>query len=257
MGTRMLTLYFSGTGNSKYVAELFAAGMGGECHSIEEAPDFGGMIQTADAVAFVYPVYTSRIPRIMREFVAAHTADLQGKKLVILCTQMGFSGDGARCFLDLLPERSVRVLYAEHITMPNNINNLGVFPQTGEKRARRLAEGAKQIVGRVCADIKAGVVKKRGFNPFSRLLGLPQGLFLPLMERVSDNAVTIGEDCTGCGACVKRCPMNNLTIAHGKALAHGNCTECYRCINLCPQRAIGLYFKTKVKWQYQGIGEER
>ena len=34
----MLTLYFSGTGNSKYAAELFAASMGGECHSIEEEP---------------------------------------------------------------------------------------------------------------------------------------------------------------------------------------------------------------------------
>jgi ferredoxin len=65
--------------------------------------------------------------------------------------------------------------------------------------------------------------------------------------------VYIGESCTGCGLCVKRCPMKNLTIKNGKAAAHGNCTECYRCINLCPERAVGIYFHKKVKWQYQGV----
>ena len=97
----MLTLYFSGTGNSKYVAELFAADLGGDCFSIEETIDFSSLIAATDAVAFVYPVYASRVPRILREFVQRHKADLLEKHLVILATQMGFSGDGARCFTDM------------------------------------------------------------------------------------------------------------------------------------------------------------
>ncbi len=253
----VLTLYFSGTGNSKYVAELFAARMGGGSHSIEEKADFGGLIQTADAVAFVYPVYASRVPRIMREFAKAHAESLRGKRLVILCTQMGFSGDGARCFTDLLPKGTYAVLYAEHIMMPNNINNLWVFLKTGEKRVRRLADKARRTVERIGGDIEAGVVKRRGFNVGSRILGLLQGAFLPYMERVSSDAVRIGADCTGCGLCVKRCPMHNLTLENGKAAAHGNCTECYRCTNLCPERAIRVYFKAKAKWQYRGIEPNR
>lgn len=249
----MLTLYFSGTGNSKFIAELFAAKMGGEALSIEKDADFDGLIGSADAVAFVYPVYVSRVPRIMREFVKAHTKSLRGKKLVILCTQMGFSGDGARCFTDLLPKGSCTVLYAEHITMPNNINNMWVFPRTGAKRARSLTVKARRTVERIGGDIQAGVVRKRGFNPGSRLLGLMQGAFLPFMERSSNDAVRVNDTCTGCGLCVKRCPMHNLTLENGKARAHGNCTECYRCANLCPERAISVYFKAGTKWQYQGI----
>jgi ferredoxin len=249
----MLTLYFSGTGNSKFVAERFAAGMGGACRSIEETADFGALLRDAKAVAFVYPIYCSRVPRILREFVRTHTAALAGKKLVLLCTQMGFSGDGARCFTDLLPKRAVTVLYAEHITMPNNINNLWIFPQTSFRRIPELTKNAERTVVRICADVKAGRIRRRGFNPFSRFLGLLQGVWMPLMERMSDNAVTIGGECTGCGLCVDNCPMKNLSLINGKAAAHGNCTECYRCSNLCPARAIRIYFKGKVKWQFQGI----
>lgn len=247
----MLTLYFSGTGNSRFVAETLAGGMGGDCLSIEDGADFGGLIRAADAVAFVYPIYCSRVPRILREFVKAHAEALRGKPLVILCTQMGFSGDGARCFTDLLPGGSFPVRYAEHITMPNNINNFFLFPRTSEKRCLRLRRNAERTVARVCADLKAGRVKTRGFNGFSRFLGLFQGSFLPLMERMTDSAVHVGSECTGCGLCVKRCPMKNLVLADGKAEARGNCTECYRCINLCPERAVRIYFRKRVKWQYR------
>ena len=147
------------------------------------------------------------------------------------------------------------MLYAEHIAMPNNINNLFAFPRTSEKRIMKLKQAARQKIRRIGENIRSDVVKKRGFNPISRLLGLLQGGFVPLMERVTNNAVRIGQGCTGCGLCVKHCPMNNLSLENGRAVAHGNCTECYRCINLCPQRAIGIYFKTKVSWQYPGIGE--
>ncbi|MDD4772914.1 MAG: hypothetical protein PHZ09_04840 [Eubacteriales bacterium] len=49
----ILILYFSGTGNSRYIAELFAAGMNARCHSIEEAEDF-------DALIVLHPVLPVR-----------------------------------------------------------------------------------------------------------------------------------------------------------------------------------------------------
>ena len=243
----MLTLYFSGTGNSKYVAELFADKMGGNCISIEEKADFGGLIQPEERIAFVYPIYLSRVPRIMREFVKTHRTQLHGKKLVILCTQMEFSGDGARCFTDLLPRGSYEVAYAEHIDMPNNVNNMRVFSAASEEKIERLLVQMQEKLKRICADIRAGVVVKRGFNPLSRLLGAIQGVIEPLFEWMMKRGVRIGGDCTGCGLCVQRCPMGNLTLADGKATAGKNCTLCYRCLNLCPQRTINIFFRGKVK----------
>ena len=78
----MLTIYFSGTGNTKCIAQLFSEKMGGACRSIEEDAPFSEEIAAHDTVAFCYPIYGSRVPLIMRAFVAGHLEALKGKKLV-------------------------------------------------------------------------------------------------------------------------------------------------------------------------------
>ena len=108
----MVVFYFSATGNSKYVAGLFCKNMNSDYHSIEDDADFGQLIAQNDTVCFCYPIYGSRVPRLMRDFVVKHMQLLENKKLIILCTQMGFSGDGARVLTDLLPRGFVNVIYA-------------------------------------------------------------------------------------------------------------------------------------------------
>ena len=251
----MLTLYFSGTGNSKFAAQLFADAMECACYSILDDVDFHKLLREAETIAFVYPIYLSRLPRVMREFVKAHRADLRGKKLVILATQMEFSGDGARCFTDILPKGSYEVIYAEQITMPNNVNNMKVFKEPSDQLIQTLTEETKLHIAKICADIKAGVIYKCDFNLKARLQGLPQGIIAPFIQWMMKRGIRVSGDCTGCGACVKHCPMRNLSLKDGKAVAGKNCTACYRCLNLCPERAINLLFRGKVPWQYPGIGE--
>jgi folate-dependent phosphoribosylglycinamide formyltransferase PurN len=60
----MLTLYFSGTGNTRFVAENFSKKNGAECHSIEEDLDFGAVIARHRRVCFCYPIYGSLTVRM-------------------------------------------------------------------------------------------------------------------------------------------------------------------------------------------------
>ncbi len=124
----MIILYFSGTGNSRYIANLFSQKTGAKSHSIEAKIDFKNIIKENDTIAFCYPIYGSCVPRIMREFVSRNIELLKDKKLIIFCTQLMFSGDGARIFTDLLPKGYGEVIYAEHFNMPNNICNIKLFP---------------------------------------------------------------------------------------------------------------------------------
>ena len=89
----MVIVYFSGTGNSAYLAKLFARQMECECYSIEEAIDFEAVFQKQDIIAICYPIYGSCVPKIMRDFAAKHRSLLEQKKLIIFCSQMMFSGD--------------------------------------------------------------------------------------------------------------------------------------------------------------------
>lgn len=65
----MITIYFSGTGNSKYIAKQFSKRMDCDCYSIEEKTDFKSILNNTDKIAVVYPIYGSCVPRIMGEFV--------------------------------------------------------------------------------------------------------------------------------------------------------------------------------------------
>jgi len=249
----MLMLYFSGTGNSKYAAQIFCRNMNAECHSIEEKTDFAQMISSHDVIGFCYPVYGSRVPRIMREFVGKYIQCFKNKKLIIFCTQWLFSGDGARVFTDLFPRNYIDVISAEHFLMPNNVCNLPVLPLESESKIRKYLARLEKKMRRVCGNINNGVIKRKGFNLFSRFLGLFQGVFMPVWEKAGLNKVWIFDECNLCGLCVSICPMNNFENQNGKITAKGNCNFCYRCINKCPQKAIAVYLKTKVKNQYKGI----
>ena len=261
----MLTLYFSGTGNTKYVAELFSRKMDAKCFSIEVDADFSAEIKEHDTTAFCYPIYNSRVPRIMRAFVYEHMADLIGKKVVILVTQQRFSGDGARVFTDLFAEGTIEVIYAEHFNLQQNMGNIPVWSalfKPTEKTNRRYIKKTEAKLNKVCNNIKNGIIKKRGFSKTSKILGYIQGK--PWQADTSEEAPTrlekklaegvrIHEKCTACNLCISICPMKNLENGGGTIKHRNDCTLCYRCVNLCPQKAITVYIHLKPKWQYRGM----
>lgn len=249
----MLMLYFSGTGNSKYIANLFSKKVGAKCYSIEEKIDFEKEIEKHDTVAFCYPIYGSYVPRIMREFVTKNVEKLKNKKLIIFCTQLMFSGDGARAFTDLLPEGYGEVIYAEHFNMPNNICNINIFPIKNGERTKKYITAANKKMDRICKDLENGKVKKRGFNKVSNIVGKSQSAHWPDIEAKNKSSVKVDEDCVKCGLCVKLCPMKNLNLTSKEILQNDDCILCYRCVNACPKKAITVLIHKKPKEQYKGI----
>jgi len=260
----MLTIYFSGTGNSKYIAEVFSKKMGAACHSIEEDLDFAALFDAHDTVAICYPIYGSRVPLIMREFAAKHSDAFAGKKLIVFATQLIFSGDGARVFMDLLPEGHAEVIYAAHLFMPNNISNVFFLRKPREASLYKRAKKADRKIDAICRHINEGKIKRRGFSWFAKWMGKVQGVpwqgksrSVAAVERTMEyramRKVKIGTACNLCGVCIACCPMENFENARGTVVAKDNCTVCYRCVNRCPHKAISVWFAAKPKWQYKGI----
>ena len=251
--------YFSGTGNSRFIAERFAeimrrlCGREWEAHSIEEEIFVPRLMEACPVIGFCYPIYGSSVPRIMRDFVLRHKEHLAGKKLVIFCTQLIFSGDGARALTDLFRGVPCEVILAEHFSMPNNVCNLAILKIRNGNEIKVKLHRAQRRLERACRALCGGEIKRRGFNPLSHLLGLIQRPGFLQMEKAAADKVFIDDDaCTLCGLCMKECPTENLFRDGSKIAAKGNCTLCYRCINRCPQKAIAVWLHKKPVKQYRG-----
>ena len=252
-GDFMVMLYFSGTGNSKYIANLFSEKVNAKCYSIEENIDFGKIIQEHETISFCYPIYGSYVPRIMRDFVSNNVEKLKNKNLIIFCTQLMFSGDGARAFTDLLPSGYGNVIYAEHFNMPNNICNINIFPITNGEKNKKYIKAANKKMNRVCNDLENKKVKKRGFNKVSSFMGKSQSAHWLDIEEKNKSLVKVDEDCIKCGICAKLCPMKNLDLTSRGIEQNDECILCYRCVNACPKKAITVLIHKKPKEQYKGI----
>ena len=113
-----------------------------------------------------------------------------------------------------------------------NLYNYSIDFVVGLTRKNKIYPKIEKL-DKVCSDIQKGIVKKRGWNTFSNILGKTQNIW--------------------CGLCVNKCPMHNLELVNGKVKQNGNCTLCYRCVNICPKQSCTVYFTKKPKKQYKGI----
>ncbi len=250
----MVVIYFSGTGNSCFAANYFAKSMECDCYSIEQELDFDAIMASNHTLAFFYPVYCSNVPMIMRRFVEKYRKQLSGKQLFLFCTQMIFSGDGARVFTDLLKGIDVQVIYARHLNMPNNICNLSFLPVKNHPHIDKQIEKVKRVIEKDVQAIRTKHIRRQGFNPISKYLGfLTQRSYLGPLEEKAQKDVRVRETCIQCGLCVKICPMNNLTLTPEGIQQKGQCTLCYRCVNRCPKGSITVLIHSEVKRQYKGI----
>jgi ferredoxin len=51
-------------------------------------------------------------------------------------------------------------------------------------------------------------------------------------------AVTVSEECTGCGLCEERCIYHAIKVQNGRAEVEEDCKACGRCTDVCPTQAL-------------------
>ena len=78
----MLTLYFSGTGNTEYIARLFSDKMDAICLSIEANHDFSNEIKNHDTVAFCYTANGKLLPKF---FQVSHLQQPKVQTVTAIC----------------------------------------------------------------------------------------------------------------------------------------------------------------------------
>ena len=232
-----MILFFSGTGNSNYVAKRIADALGDALVNLNDRIKSGdtSSVETGERVIIVTPTYAWRIPRVVRDWL--RKTELRGAKQVWFVMTCGSEiGNANKYNRDLCAEKAISCMGTAQIVMPENY--IAMFSAPHADKARQIVAQAEPSIDRAIAAIQ----RNQSFAPtrnnlYDRFMSGPVN---PIFYKffVKANAFTASSACIGCGQCVKRCPMNNVTLKDGKPSWGKNCTHCMACICYCPKEAI-------------------
>ena len=237
----MVGIYLSGTGNTKHCIEKLIHLLDETAQAIpiekEEAVE---KLSSHDFIVLAYPVQFSNAPVMVRDFIKRHSDLWQGKQVLCVATMGLFSGDGAGCSARLLKKCGAKVVGGLHIQMPDSVCDVKLLKKSIE-RNREVIKAADKKIEKWAEKIKYGTYPKDGLHFYDRMAGfICQRLWFYGKTKDYSDKLKINHNCTGCGLCVRLCPMENLVITNSKATAGNRCTMCYRCISSCTHQAITL-----------------
>ena len=244
-----MVLYFTGTGNSRYIAQHIAEAIDDELLSMNDRIKAGDYspVETDERLVIVTPTYAWRIPRIVRDHLA-ETDFSCGAQAWFVMTCGSEIGNAAGYNQALCREKQLTYMGTAQIIMPENYIAMFDAPQADE--ARRIVARAEPDIDRALSAIAAN----QAFPPprdnlYDRFMSGPVNpIFYSFC--VKAKAFTASDACIGCGKCAALCPTNNITIQNGKPVWGGDCTHCMACICRCPAEAIEYGKKSLGKPRY-------
>ena len=241
--------YFTGTGNSRYIARKIAAVTDGELVELKtkfKTNDFSP-VTAEENVVFVTPTYCYRIPQIVSEWIKR--VSFTGVKRVWFVMDCGSGiGNAAKYNKELCDEKGFEYMGTAKIVMPENY--IAMFNAPEKDEAARIIRNADPFIEAAAETIYSGnKLKSPRFFPHDMLIS---GSVNPLFYKysVTSKPFKAGKSCIGCGKCASLCPTNSIIIKNGKPLWGDNCTHCMACICHCPTQAIEYGRKSKGKARY-------
>ncbi len=211
----MTIFYFTGTGNSLFVAKKISEHSNGNLISIPQIINTP-QTYTDDVIGFVFPQYSVGLPKIVRKFAVENKFKA---KYIFAVALYAFIKGGA------LPELNSIVLlnYGAYLKTPNNFIFLFDAPREQEKALRKCEKPLSMII----EEIRLKNTKK---IKIGKRIGNATKYF-------NDNKFSVSDCCVGCGLCSKVCPVGNIEIKN-KPVFSKKCEMCFACANLCPQSAL-------------------
>ncbi|MBE6856829.1 MAG: 4Fe-4S dicluster domain-containing protein [Ruminococcus sp.] len=244
-----MILYFTGTGNSKFVADYIAECLGDETVSLNDVIRNSKPLKFHSERPFVVvaPIYAWRFPQIIEKLLME--ADFSGNKSVYFVGTMGSqSGNSDKYLMKIMQEHNMKFMGFCGIAMPNNYVYGGRLPDKNEAYAQ--IKSAIPEIKSVSDKIASGKsIVKTDKTPFSGFLsGTVNNMFNKHM--ISSKNFNVSEKCISCGKCVKECPVNNIEMKEGAPVFKEKCLNCYSCINRCPKEAINIGNRTQKNGRY-------
>ncbi len=253
-----MVFYFTGTGNSRWVAKQLEATFGGALIAVadelkQKKAEYRYLLQKDEYVFFVFPVHSWGPSLPILRFIKRLTLEAYaGQPIYTVCTCGDECGYTDKIMRKALFKRNLLLSGAYSVQMPNNyiLMNINMFDTDP-----REVEEAKLLQAPMRLDaIREAIRNGHGdglytTGPASVLKSqLIYPLFTAFASHVSFRA--IDNVCTSCGLCARICPTGTITMENGRPEWGKHCVQCSACIHRCPARAIEYGHTTWKKGRY-------
>ncbi len=253
--------YFSGTGNTWWVSKKLKETLEKD-HIVSMFSVENNDINRDDVfsethhVIIGYPIYASKMPKPMDDFIKKIPQQNKNITLSVFCTQAIASGDGAYYDKKRFSDKGFDFLQSKHFKMGNNfyLPHLPIAPVKNKEHLQSINNRALIEINNFANSINKNL--KSHVNPLGIVLGATQRAgYTAAINIVNKSLGVEKESCTSCLICIKHCPSNNIFMGEDGIEFNKGCIGCVRCYNFCPPKAITLGKKTlnrKKFYRYRG-----
>lgn len=242
--------YFSGTGNSRFVASKLAEKLDAQVNKILDSSFNKGEVE-----GLVFPIYSWGIPPVILQFVS-EKSDALAANVWVVCTCGDETGNAPKQLKKALEKVGKRMVAFWSVQMPNDYVLLpGFTVDSQEVEEKKLQLAPARI------DAIAELIRKQDwrFDYVSGSMPAVRSLVWPLFKRwgINPKLWRFTDACIGCGKCAQVCPVSNIQMVDGesdtKKHPHwgDNCLSCTACFHVCPTNAVQYGKITDKKKQYQ------
>lgn len=236
--------YFSGTGNTRLVAnmirdELTGRGWSVDLVRIEDVlkGNAKAEAESYDIIGIGCPVIGFAAPALVTRFVRT-LPKADGRKAFVFRTAGGVAPinyNASKPLIRMLARRGYDVFHERVFSIGSNW-----ITKFDDGIVVRLHAATEKKVGLMCDALVRGKrrILKTGFG-----LKLAMECVMhttPSFFHLVGKDFKVSDACTRCGLCISNCPAGNILEKGGKIRFGFKCNSCLRCMYACPTHAIHL-----------------
>lgn len=232
--------YFSGTGNTKWVADKFK--MYFNKHEIDldiiNLEKVSLVEYQYDFLIIGTPIYFDNSPRIINKFVEALPETDSKKNCIVFSTNTWGNSAALDQLGRCMKKKGYNLISQVNIIMPPNLkfkNRVNVFK---DKTSIKIMTSAANKIKGVVKDFLAERLNIENTAKSQIYIKRIKDMVSNYKRDHLVKYLKSTDQCTSCGRCLRNCPCSNITLDNGQVVFHSNCVTCMRCMCICPQEAI-------------------